>query len=133
MGPFDRYSVRAGGHARGADTLPTTGSRACRANLVAPRTLPLLGSVAPCFAAALHSDVQIDFEETARLLLAIEQAARRHGLEIRSAILAPEYTARVLNTAAGRQLGALANQLVRRRVWIRHDEHMHVELVFSTE
>ncbi|MEY4544684.1 MAG: hypothetical protein RL685_879 [Pseudomonadota bacterium] len=112
-------------------TFDTTGRYAGTRWEAPPRSLPLLGAVSPCFASTEASSVHIDFEEAARLLLAIEHAAHRHRVEIRAIILAPEYLARVSSTPAGRQLGKLADKFVRRPVWIRHDEHLHIELALA--
>jgi penicillin-insensitive murein endopeptidase len=88
--------------------------------------------VSPCPASRdASSRIQIDFDETARLLVAIARTARLHGLEIRVVIITPEYLPQILASAAGRELGSIASKFVRRPVWIRHDEHVHIELSAS--
>jgi len=76
------------------------------------------------------SPIQIDFDEAARLVAAVDRKARVHGLEVGALILAPEYLPRLLGSKGGRELGLVASKLVRRPVWIRHDEHIHIEFVF---
>lgn len=93
----------------------------------APRRVPLLGRVSPCPTSSEASLTRIDFDATARLLSAIHRAARAHGLEVRAIILAPEYLPRLFGAAGGRELGPLAAKFVRHPVWVRHDEHLHIE------
>jgi penicillin-insensitive murein endopeptidase len=69
----------------------------------------------------------IDFEELAALLQAIERSAGRNGLAIERVIITPEYVPLLLATETGRRLGALADRLTRRPVWVRHDEHVHID------
>ena len=93
----------------------------------APRLVPFLGRVSPCLTSRDNSLIQIDFDETARLLGAIDRKARRYGLQIRAIIVTPEYLPRLLGSEGGRELGAIESKFVRRPVWIRHDEHVHIE------
>ena len=98
-----------------------------------PRVVPLLGRVSPCPMSRISRDdspIQIDFDEAARLVAAVDRKARVHGLEVGALILAPEYLPRLLGSKGGRELGLVASKLVRRPVWIRHDEHIHIEFVF---
>jgi len=98
------------------------------------RVIPVLGRVSPCPVSRASLDdglIQIDFDETARLVAAVDRSARAHGLEVRALILAPEYVSRVLGSKAGRELGPIASKFVRHPVWIRHDEHIHIEFAFS--
>jgi len=96
----------------------------------APRRVPILGRVSPCPASTDASLIQIDFDETARLLAAVDRNARAHDLEVRTIILTPEYLPRLFGTAGGRELMSIAAKFVRHPVWIRHDEHVHVEFSF---
>ena len=93
----------------------------------APRLVPVLGRVSPCLTSTDNSLIQVDFDETARLLAAIDRKARLHGLQVRVLIVTAEYLPRLLNSEGGRELGALESKFVRRPVWIRHDEHVHIE------
>lgn len=74
----------------------------------------------------------IDFVELAELLRATEARAAAHGLELERVIIAPEYVPLVLATAPGKRLGAIASRLTRRPVWVRHDEHVHLDFRSST-
>lgn len=98
----------------------------------ARQPIPLLGKVSPCPASAEDSLIQIDFGETARFLAAIERKANAHGLEVGTVIVAPEYLPRLFASKGGRELASLASKFVRRPVWIRHDEHVHIEFTRST-
>jgi len=70
---------------------------------------------------------RIDFEALAALLLAIDLEAPRHALRIERIIIAPEYVPLLLATPSGKRLGALGDRLTRRPVWVRHDEHVHLD------
>jgi penicillin-insensitive murein endopeptidase len=72
-------------------------------------------------------DLQIDFETLAALLLELERQGRAHGVRIAKIIVAPEYIPLLLDTPSGRSFGALKDTLVRGAVWVRHDEHFHVD------
>ncbi|GAO01208.1 penicillin-insensitive murein endopeptidase [Anaeromyxobacter sp. PSR-1] len=74
-----------------------------------------------------RGDQRIDFESLAALLLEAEDQSARRGLRIARVILAPEYVPLVLDTPSGRRLGALGSRITRRPVWVRHDEHVHLE------
>lgn len=71
----------------------------------------------------------VDFAAVARLVRAIETAAGANGLRIKRVVVAPEYVDKVLATDDGKQIDArVASTFVRRAVWTRHDDHVHVEL-----
>jgi len=73
-----------------------------------------------------YRDLTIDFDALAEHLRVLDVAASRHGLAIERVILAPEFHRRLANTAEGRTLlGRLP--FVQREVWVRHDEHYHVD------
>jgi penicillin-insensitive murein endopeptidase len=61
------------------------------------------------------------------LLIAMQEQGRSRGLQIEKVIIAPEYVPRLLSTRSGKTLGALAETLVRKPVWVRHDEHVHID------
>ena len=69
---------------------------------------------------------QIDFEIVARHLVALDDAARHHGLTITKVILAPEYLPILWATPTGARL---RNKLpfTKTPAWVRHDEHFHVD------
>jgi len=70
---------------------------------------------------------RIDFEELAQTLISVEAHARVNHLEVVRVIIAPEFVPRLLATPAGRTLGVLGEKLTRRPVWVRHDEHVHID------
>jgi penicillin-insensitive murein endopeptidase len=72
-------------------------------------------------------ELRIDFESLAGLLLELERQAPQHGLTLRRVIIAPEYVPLLLATPTGRRFGSLAARLSRRRAWVRHDEHVHLD------
>ena len=74
-----------------------------------------------------RGDVRIDFESLAAFLLEPEVQARNRGLGVARIIVAPEYVPLLLGTPSGRRLGSLEDALVRGAVWVRHDEHFHVD------
>jgi penicillin-insensitive murein endopeptidase len=69
----------------------------------------------------------IDFDELGAFLLELDRQARASGLEITRVIITPEYVPLLLASPTGRTLGPLAGKLTRRPVWVRHDEHIHVD------
>lgn len=75
------------------------------------------------------SSLTIDFEELALLLIALDRSAAEHGVSIERVIITPEFVPLLLNTYSGKQLGKLAERLTRKPVWIRHDEHFHVDFL----
>jgi penicillin-insensitive murein endopeptidase len=71
-------------------------------------------------------DLQIDFEAIAMHLGYLQKAARAHGLEIDRVIFAPEFLPELFRTRAARRIKDDV-PFFRRPVWIRHDEHYHVD------
>lgn len=72
------------------------------------------------------SGMLIDFDAIAAHLLAIDDAADEHGVQIRRVIFAPDLRDEIFNAVGGAD--------VRRRIpfmngeaWVRHDEHYHVD------
>jgi penicillin-insensitive murein endopeptidase len=71
----------------------------------------------------------IDFGAIARLVRAIDTAAAAQGLRVKRVIVAPEYVEKVLGSDDGKLLDArVVSTFVRRPVWTRHDDHVHIEL-----
>lgn len=68
----------------------------------------------------------IDFEAMAAHLLALSQAARKHGISIRRVIFDPAIQPRLFASKLG---GQLAQQVPfsKTLAWVRHDEHYHVD------
>lgn len=69
---------------------------------------------------------RIDFAELASFLAALHLQATAHQLEIVRVIITPEYVPLLIAASEGR-LGSLADKLTRNPVWVRHDEHVHVD------
>ena len=95
-----------------------------------PVSLPLLGATRPCPTIPMESGDSVDFEAIARLLRATAAAAEARGGSIRAVIVAPEYVDRILMTKTGKTLGKTESALTQQHVWIRHDDHIHIELSF---
>lgn len=72
-------------------------------------------------------DTSIDFEALAALLLELERQAAGRELRIEKIIITPEYVPLLLQTKSGRHLGSLAEVITRKPVWVRHDEHIHID------
>lgn len=68
-------------------------------------------------------DATIDAGDLARLLCALVREAPAHGARVRRVILAEEFRGRVARTAEC----ALDPLWETRPVWVRHDEHFHVD------
>lgn len=71
--------------------------------------------------------LQIDFEELATTIQTISDEAEKRNLEIERVIITPEYVPLVLGTESGKRLGPLATRFTRKPVWVRHDEHVHID------
>lgn len=70
--------------------------------------------------------LNIDFKAAAEHLYQLSLAARRHGIGLREVIFDPVLTKRLLDTARGPYLRREI-RFMKRRPWIRHDEHYHVD------
>ena len=68
----------------------------------------------------------IDFEAMALHLLALERAARAHGIGIRRVIFDVNLQPKLAATGAG---GQVMKRLAfnKQQAWVRHDEHYHVD------
>ena len=75
-------------------------------------------------------ELQIDFEAMALHLERLRAAARTHGLVIERVIFAPELHPELFATEAGRRIRH-SLPFTTGRVWIRHDEHYHVDFAFK--
>jgi penicillin-insensitive murein endopeptidase len=72
-------------------------------------------------------DERIDFESLGTMLATVAHEAPRHGLRVQRVILAPEFAPMLLATRGARTWPALADVLMRRPAWVRHDEHVHID------
>ena len=71
---------------------------------------------------------RIDFEAMAKHLLALDVAARAHGIRIGRVIFEPPLHHHLFATESGRQLAGRMN-FQTKRAWVRHDQHYHVDFV----
>ncbi len=69
--------------------------------------------------------LEIDFSATAKHLLALEQAAKKHGLRIKKVIFDPVLRPYLLAEPEGKKIKHLP--FTKNRVWVRHDDHYHVD------
>jgi penicillin-insensitive murein endopeptidase len=74
--------------------------------------------------------MRIDFEAMALHLERLGAAAPAHGLVIERVIFAPELHPELFATAAGRRIRHSLS-FTTGPVWIRHDEHYHVDFTFK--
>ena len=73
--------------------------------------------------------LHIDFDALAQFLIEVAAQAEHRGLRIERIIIAPEFIPLLLATPSGKRLGALSVRLTRKPVWVRHDEHFHLDFV----
>jgi penicillin-insensitive murein DD-endopeptidase len=73
----------------------------------------------------------IDFEIIARHLVALDEAARQHGLAITKVIVTPEYLPLLWATPTGATLQKKL-PFMQKPSWVRHDEHYHVDFAVGT-
>jgi penicillin-insensitive murein endopeptidase len=72
-------------------------------------------------------NLRIDFDCLAAFISELDVQAQKQGLVVGRVIVAPEFVSLILDTPAGRRLGALGDRITRKPVWVRHDEHFHVD------
>ena len=70
---------------------------------------------------------RIDFHLLGELLVDLEHGARGRGARVRRVILAPELQPALLAATPAAERQGLARVLTTHRVWVRHDEHVHVD------
>jgi penicillin-insensitive murein DD-endopeptidase len=70
--------------------------------------------------------VRIDFEAIAQHLVALDKAARKHGIKINRVIFEPSLQKHLFATASGQPL-AQRMSFMDRPAWVRHDQHYHVD------
>lgn len=78
------------------------------------------------------SGLTIDFDAIAAHLLALADAAPRHGAAVDVVIFAPELERRLVATPAGKRLAGRV-RFTRRPPWVRHDEHYHVNFSVAAD
>ncbi len=74
---------------------------------------------------AQYQDLTIDFEAIGEHLYQLDLAAKSHGAGIALVIFDPPYLPRLFKTTHGKYLQANI-PFLQGKVWIRHDEHYHV-------
>lgn len=75
-----------------------------------------------------YGGTRIDFEAVAKHLLALDAAARAHGIRIGRVIFEPPLHRHLFATEAGRQLESRM-PFTKKRAWVRHDQHYHVDFL----
>lgn len=69
---------------------------------------------------------RIDFEAIAKHLIALDQAARLHGIRVKRVILEPSLQKHLFAAPSGKSLPKLMT-FMKSRAWFRHDQHYHVD------
>ncbi len=69
---------------------------------------------------------RIDYDAMAAHIVALDRAAKSNGHGLWRVIFAPELQAHLLMTASGKYLKDNV-QFSKKRSWVRHDEHYHVD------
>jgi penicillin-insensitive murein endopeptidase len=77
-------------------------------------------------AAGREGDLRIDDAAIAAHLLALDAAARRHGMRIDRVIFEPELQPALFAAPGGREVKSRV-PFMPGRAWVRHDEHYHVD------
>ena len=126
-GPFHGHRTHQNGLS--ADVfMPVRDERGARAQL--PTWLWDLGGYGWDFdAQGVAKGFRIDFDELGAFLIEVDKQAAWESLAIERVIITPEFVPRLLESAHGRALGSLTAKLTRRPVWVRHDEHVHIDFV----
>lgn len=74
----------------------------------------------------VYDDLRIDFDAVARHLCTLAKTSRRHGVRVKRVIFAPELRAYLYKTKAGPCVRK-SIAFMKRRAWVRHDDHYHVD------
>lgn len=74
----------------------------------------------------VFEDYRIDFEALAEHLYQLHIAAKKHGAGIALVIFDPPFLPRLFATARGKFLQKNLN-FMKKKAWVRHDEHYHVD------
>jgi len=73
-----------------------------------------------------HESLRIDFEALAAHIVALDKKAREKGARLWRVIFDPELQPYLLNTKYGPYIQKNI-KLSKKRSWVRHDEHYHVD------
>ncbi len=77
---------------------------------------------------ARFEGLEIDFEAMARHLLAIKRASDELGIGVRVVIFDNAFQRRLMATPTGKALPSVLT-FSRKKPWVRHDEHYHIDFV----
>lgn len=80
-----------------------------------------------------HEKYRIDFEAMAAHLLALKIEADRAGIGMWRVIFDPQLQPYLLATKTGQLLGENNISFSKKRSWVRHDEHYHVDFIVACE
>jgi penicillin-insensitive murein endopeptidase len=80
-----------------------------------------------------HGSYRIDFEAMAAHLLALKQETDRSGIGIWPVVFDPQLQPFLLATQSGPLLRQNNISFSKKRSWIRHDEHYHVDFIVACE
>jgi penicillin-insensitive murein endopeptidase len=79
-----------------------------------------------------YDEYRIDYEALAAHLVALDKSAKARGYKIWRVIFAPELQAGLFKTQYSRYIQSHI-QLSKKRSWVRHDEHYHVDFVIPCQ
>lgn len=71
-------------------------------------------------------DLVIDFDALGALMLALADAARANGIGVRRVIFAPDLQPALYASVHGEEIRRRVT-IPKKRSWVRHDEHIHVD------
>ncbi len=77
-------------------------------------------------------EYSIDFESLAAHIVELDKAAKNNGLGLWRVIFDPKLRGRLFNTKYAEYLGKNI-QFSKKRSWVRHDEHFHVDFKLRCE
>lgn len=79
-----------------------------------------------------YEDLSIDYDALAAHIVALDQAAKSRGHKIWRVIFDPKLQAGLFDTEYGQYIKSNI-QLSKKRSWVRHDEHYHVDFIIPCE
>lgn len=79
-----------------------------------------------------YKNLSIDYEALAAHIVALHKQARAHGFDLWRVIFDPELQPNLFKTQYGDYLKANIN-FSKKRSWVRHDEHYHVDFLIPCE
>lgn len=123
-GSFRPHKTHANGTA--ADFLVPVRTLDGQVSTVSTSPFSLFGYANDFDAAGRSGAYRLDFEAMALHLLALDQAARAHGIRIRRVIFDMALHSKLAATGSGAQVLRRLN-FNRQQAWVRHDEHYHVD------